>query len=158
MTPFDKKFLLEQVIQKLESQWQLLVNAAKEAKEYSTAEDSKAENKYDTRGLEASYLASGQSMRAQKIQEQIYILNKVKIVEFAKTDSIGMTALIKVMVNEKQSKVFFVLPVGGVDLEVKGEKVQTIALDSPIGQSLYQQKVGYEFDLNERDYEILEIQ
>ena len=37
-------------------------------REEATDEQSKAENKYDTRGLEASYLARGQSRQARETE------------------------------------------------------------------------------------------
>ncbi len=157
MTHLDKNDLIAQVVQQLENQKKLLVEAANEAREYSTNEESKAENKYDTRGLEASYLASGQSKRAQEIQAQIYQLNKVQVKDFTDNDPIGISALVEILMGESNQKYLYLLPVGGVELSVMGMKIQTITLESPIGRNVYQQKPGHDFEINGNVYEILEV-
>ncbi len=157
MTPVDKNQLLELIVEKLEDQRRLLVAAAQEAKDYSTAEESKAENKYDTRGLEASYLASGQSQRASKLQEQIYLLKNVRLKDFAIDQPIGIGALIELSVNDKLKRLLFFLPVGGVEVSIGLEKIQSITLESPIGREVHNQATGFEFQINGNDYVILSV-
>ena len=154
MTRIDKEVILQQVVESLEANLKVLVAAAFEAKEISTNEESKAENKYDTRGLEASYLASGQAMRAQKLQEQIYILKKVKLTDFNDKTPVGIGALVELSVDESESKLLFILPIGGVEVSVDKKKLQTITIESPLGQNMHSQVVGYEFQLNGKEYEL----
>lgn len=157
MTPIDKTHLFNQVLQILEDKLKLLVDAAFEAKEASTNEEAKAENKYDTRGLEASYLASGQARRAKELQEQIYLLNKVQIKDFSESEKVGISAIVTILVDEEQKKLLFVLPSGGVDVVIDGRKFQTITIDSPIGQNIHEQEVGHEFELNGKVFEIIGV-
>ncbi len=154
MTPDDKKEIFLLIQQKLQQNLEVLVQSAFEAKEASTNEESKAENKYDTRGLEAGYLASGQSKRAGKLQEQIYQLSKL---ELHKKETISVGSLVTVLVNDQSQAYFFILPAGGVELIYKEKKIQTITFESPLGQSLYGQTVGWDFELKGREYEILEV-
>src|SRR4051812_31278987 len=56
-----KEELVKAIIAKLNHNLGILERAARAAHAEATHESSKAENKYDTRGLEASYLAGGQS-------------------------------------------------------------------------------------------------
>jgi transcription elongation GreA/GreB family factor len=154
MTPDDKKEIFLLIQQKLQQNLEVLVQSAFEAKEASTNEESKAENKYDTRGLEAGYLASGQSKRAGKLQEQIYQLSKL---ELHKKETISVGSLVTVLVNDQSQAHFFILPAGGVELIYKEKKIQTITFESPLGQSLYGQTVGWDFELKGREYEILEV-
>lgn len=158
MTPIDKKELLKVIIEKLEGQRKLLVDQANEAKEYSTNEESKAENKYDTRGLEASYLASGQSKRAKQMQEEIYKLSKVGLRKLSPTEPIGIGAIVQVEGDEGLIKNLFLLPVGGIDVIFNGLKVQTITIETPMGSQIYQQKVGTSFEVNDKEYEIVGVQ
>ncbi len=154
MTPDDKKEIFALIQEKLKENLEVLVQSAFEAKEASTNEESKAENKYDTRGLEAGYLASGQSKRAGKLQEQIYQLSKL---ELGKIESISVGSLVTVLVNDQNKAHFFILPAGGVELIYKEKKIQTITLESPLGQNLYGQNVGWDFELKGREYEVLEV-
>jgi transcription elongation GreA/GreB family factor len=157
MTPMDKNHVFQAVKKKLDEQLQLLIAAAMEAREYSTAEDSKAENKYDTRGLEASYLASGQSLRAQKLREQIFRLENMNLSDLGKPSQVVVGTLVQVLVDDSLSKHFFILPVGGVDVEVEGVKFQTITIESPVGKILLGQKQGDEFEWNGKNYLIEDL-
>ena len=57
----DKQTLITQIIACLDAELGRYDKAARVAQAEATDEQSRAENKYDTRGLEASYLAHGQS-------------------------------------------------------------------------------------------------
>ena len=60
----NKRELVNQIIQQLTGEVEVLFKAARAAHAEATHEQSKAEDKYDTRGLEASYLARGQSRQS----------------------------------------------------------------------------------------------
>src|SRR5689334_15606079 len=60
----NKLRLIEEIITALEAELANYARSARAAHAEATDEQSKAENKYDTRGLEASYLARGQSRQA----------------------------------------------------------------------------------------------
>ena len=49
--------------------------------EAATNEESKAENKYDTRGLEASYMAQAQSLRVSELKKDHYNLLRMALPE-----------------------------------------------------------------------------
>lgn len=157
MTLADKKILFEQVIKKLEDNLQILVEAAFEAKEASTNEEAKAENKYDTRGLEASYLASGQARRAKELQEQIYQLKKVELREFAEQDPIGISSVVALRVDEKATKQFFLVPVGGVEVDSSVGRLQTLTIDAPLGRHLLGLREDDDFEFNGHVYEIVSV-
>src|SRR5690606_41710128 len=53
-------------ILKLREDANAMLAAAQATREDATHEDNKAENKYDTRGLEASYLAEAQARQAEE--------------------------------------------------------------------------------------------
>ena len=65
----DKFSLQQQVLARLAEDLQQTEQAARVAHETATHEENIAENKYDTLGLEAAYLATGQARRAQAIRE-----------------------------------------------------------------------------------------
>lgn len=154
MTLDDKNEIFRLIQEKLQENLKVLVQSAFEAKEASTNEESKAENKYDTRGLEAGYLASGQAKRAGKLQEQIYQLSKL---ELRQGDKIGVGSLVTVLINDETKSYFFILPAGGVELVYKDKKIQTVTFESPLGQNLYGQAAEWDFELKGREYEVLEV-
>lgn len=157
MDTLDKRLLLEAIIEKLEAQLQTIVDSALFAKEASTNEESKAENKYDTRGLEASYLASGQAQRAEELREKIFYIKKNQPQVFTKNIPIGETALVKVLIDEKQEKHFFLISIGGLEIIMNETLVQTLSFNAPLGQLLMGQFVGDEILFKKYTYEILEV-
>ena len=64
----NKTALLNQIISTLESARDKASAAAAEAKETATDKENIAENKHDTLGLEAAYLAHGQSNRVMELE------------------------------------------------------------------------------------------
>lgn len=145
----DKNILIEQLIVIFNKKLETLINAANIAKEAATNEESKAENKYDTRGLEASYLAGAQAKMALDLKEQLAKLKKVKI---RTLDSIEISSIFSIIdLNETISspssdlglKNFILLPVGGGEqLTYKNSFIRVISLDAPLANLLYKKKLG----------------
>jgi len=67
----NKRELVDKVVEQLTAEVEGLFKAARAAHAEATHEQSKAEDKYDTRGLEASYLTRGQSRQAAEIGQAI---------------------------------------------------------------------------------------
>jgi hypothetical protein len=63
----DKAPLISALIAELRLRYDRSIAALTGAREAATGADTKAENKYDTRGLEASYLAAGQAEQADEL-------------------------------------------------------------------------------------------
>ena len=63
----EKGQLIKQIIASLSESLGLLEKAARASHAEATHESSKAESKYDTRGIEAAYLAGGQARQAKLI-------------------------------------------------------------------------------------------
>lgn len=158
MAARDKTEIFQQIIAQLEETLEVLLASAFTAKEASTNEEAKAENKYDTRGLEAAYLASGQVQRARELQEKIYNLKKFPLAKTLKDERIALSALVDLKIDDDEQKTVFLLPVGGVEVLVNGTKIQSLTPDAPLGKKLYGLSSGDEFDLKNRTYEILKIQ
>ena len=65
----DKFVLLQQVLKRLAEDLLQSEQAVRAAHEAATHEENIAENRYDTLGLEAAYLATGQARRAEAIRQ-----------------------------------------------------------------------------------------
>ena len=160
--PFNKKAIIDSIVYELKKEFAVLVKSAMEAKDAATNEESKAENKYDTRGLEASYLAGAQASRAQQVRRAMVDFEKIEIKEYSSTDEIGSTALIRVSIDDEDEKWFFLLPQkGGMNIQVEKDTVTTLSMDSPLGDMLIGKKVGDDFELEiakvNREYVIEEV-
>jgi hypothetical protein len=78
----DKKQMVRRIIEHLTANLSMLVQAATLAHDVATDEDNRADNKYDTLSLEASYLAQGQANRAQEIRFAIDAYRQLDLREF----------------------------------------------------------------------------
>jgi transcription elongation GreA/GreB family factor len=158
----NKQHLIEKIVAHLEKELLALKEAAIATYEAATNEESKPENEYDTRGLEASYLAGAQAKRVADIEELIYIYKDLEVRQFQSTDAISSTALVEVSLNDRKSLVFIMSKGGGTMLTVDGMAVQIVTPSSPLGEALLSLKVGdtaiVEAGDKVREYEILSIQ
>src|SRR6478609_2923426 len=66
-----KRELIDRIIAHLEAELAFITRAAIATHAEATDEENKAEDKYDTRGLEASYLAHGQSKAAEAVAQAL---------------------------------------------------------------------------------------
>jgi transcription elongation GreA/GreB family factor len=158
----NKQHLIEKIVVHLEKELLALKEAALATYEAATNEESKPENEYDTRGLEASYLAGAQAKRVADIEELIYIYKDLKVRQFQPDEAISSTALVEVSLNERKSWVFIMSKGGGTTLTVDGISVQIVTPSSPLGEALLGLKAGdtaiVETGDKTREYDILSIQ
>lgn len=159
----DKRELLQIYQKELERELNTLVEAAFEAHEAATNEESKPENKYDTRGLEASYLAGAQAKRASELRIFINQLSKIEIKAFSKETPIQVTALIQLIENAQETKWVFLVPKeGGAKIDFDNKSILIVSPESPLGRELWQRKQGDEFDFEiknqVKEMEILSVQ
>src|SRR5689334_24770651 len=91
----NKRLLLKQIVASLNESLAVLEKAARASHAEATHESSKAENKYDTRGLEAAYLAGGQARQAAEILKSLKAYASFFVMEFEATDAIDLSALVE---------------------------------------------------------------
>lgn len=157
----DKKKLIETIRAQLEKDVTSLKESVKATIDAATNEESKAENEYDTRGLEASYLARGQAKRIAEIEELLLLLKHLVIKDFKDNDPISSSALVEVEHNDKVSLFLILAKGGGVNVQFEGRNIQVVTPNSPLGEALLDQRVGgvavVESGPQVREYEILNI-
>ena len=105
-------------------------------------EQSKAENKYDTRGLEAAYLAGGQARQAKEILDSIKAYEALVTRDFASIDPIGLTALVELDADGSHSTYFIGPRSGGLEITHRRKEIMVITPQSPLGQNLMGRKAG----------------
>jgi len=148
MARIKKAELLERIVKALHNNLAVLDKAARAAHAEATHESSKAENKYDTRGLEAAYLAGGQARQAREIQESIKVFRALEAREFGAAEPIDLCALVE-LETEGTIGAYFIGPRGGgLEVDCEGREILVLTPQSPLGQQLMGKKAGQRWTAN----------
>jgi transcription elongation GreA/GreB family factor len=138
----NKSDLLKQIVSALADNLSVLDKAARASHFEATHESSKAENKYDTRGLEAAYLAGGQARVAKEIIDAINLYQEMTPRDFAAGDEIDIGAVVEVK-NARDVSTYFIGPKsGGLEVQLDKKEIVVITPQSPLGQNLMGKKAG----------------
>ncbi|OFY98914.1 MAG: hypothetical protein A2070_06285 [Bdellovibrionales bacterium GWC1_52_8] len=157
----DKGLLVEQVLAKLKRELKIIQEAATAAHEAATHEQSKAEDQYDTRGLEASYLAGAQAGRAAELEKQVAYFKFLSLRKFSSEDSISPGALVEMTFEGRPSWYFLAAQGGGISVQVGNQTVQLITPASILGEALLGKRAGDQVEIESprgtREYEIVVV-
>jgi len=137
-----KAELIKQIITSLTESLGVLEKAARASHEEATHESSKAESKYDTRGLEAAYLAGGQARQAREILDSIKDYEALATREFDPGEPIELTAVVELSADGSQSTYFIGPKNGGLEINYRRREIMVITPQSPLGQNLMGRKAG----------------
>ncbi|MDP3976785.1 MAG: transcription elongation factor GreAB [Pseudomonas sp.] len=133
----NKALLQQLILDKLHTDLALAQQAALTAYEAATHEENIAENKYDTLGLEASYLAAGQARRVEEIRQALSVWEKLRLRPFDAQLGIQLSALVWLADAEGAEQCLFLGPDGaGLKLLLEGQEVRVISPRAPLGQRL----------------------
>ena len=136
------KLVLSKIIASLRRELDACMMAAREAASAATDPGSKAENKYDTRSLEASYLARGQALRVSELHEAVLAFESLSPHLLAPDQAIIPGALI-VLADKSEEALYFLGPcAGGTSVEVDGQEILVITPASPLGMDLMGRRAG----------------
>jgi hypothetical protein len=103
----DKVRILRQLVTQLENDLAASQKAAEAARDAAINEESRSEDKHDTRSIEAGYLAGAQRKRVAEIKELINFLKVLKPRSFSKGEPISATALIELEFEGQNFHYFF---------------------------------------------------
>lgn len=133
----DKLLLQQQVLEQLAEDLRQVEQAARAAHETATHDENVAENKYDTLGLEAAYLATGQARRADAIRRAIVHWRQFRPPPYDASKGIRLGALVCLVDSDDKQRQFFLGPDGGsMRLVCGGQLVQVISSEAPLGSAL----------------------
>ena len=138
----NKRALIKKIVAKLTSELEVYFRAAQSSRAEASHEQNKPENKYDTRGLEASYLARGQSKQAKEVQTAIAEFEKLDARKYAEGEAIGVGALIELETDGEKSFYFIGPRAGGTEVVQDKREVLVITPKSPLGAQLLEKKQG----------------
>lgn len=155
----------EQILSKLSGNVRSELNGIKQAYHSThalmTADDLKSEGKYDTRGIEAGYLAGAQKVRINVLENDLLLLEEIKPRDFRPTEEVAIGALVELELNGNIKKYFISPTAGGTIIEADGEPILVISAFSPIGAEVISLKKGDDFELetkaSPREYRVISI-
>ncbi|MBL1259430.1 MAG: hypothetical protein COB33_002725 [Thiotrichaceae bacterium] len=146
----NKLQALQQILVALQHDLAGLQQAVKAAHESATHGESVAENKYDTRGLEASYLAHGQAKRAVEIEASLLIYKAIRPESLShESTEVAISSLVKLEDQVGVLRwVWLGIDAGGVKFVLEGNDVTIITPQSPLGAALMGREQGDVFELS----------
>jgi len=137
-----KAGLIAQLIAHLAARMEGFERSARSAHAEATHEQNKAENKYDTRALEASYLAEGQTRQAFEVGRAMELLGSFAPRDFTPQDPVDLGALVE-LEGKGGSAWYFLSPcAGGAELVWEGREVLVLTPKAPLALQLLGQKKG----------------
>jgi len=138
----NKRKIIQSIVAHLVGELEVYTRAAQAAHAEATDEQSKAENKYDTRGLEASYLARGQSRQAAEIEAAIAAYQKLDARKFKEGEGIDIGALVELDHDGERIFYFMGPKAGGTEVTCNKRVILVITPKSPLGEQLQGRKRG----------------
>lgn len=161
----DKFLLQQQVLERLAEDLLQAEQAVRVAHETATHEENIAENKYDTLGLEAAYLATGQARRAEAIRQAIAHWRQFRPSPYDASKGIQLGALVCLVDanNEQQEQpLIFLGPDGGSMKLVSGAQlVQVISTEAPLARAMLGKCEGDEVSIQlaavRQQFEVLRV-
>lgn len=136
---------MKKIIAALVEEVERFARAARASHAEATDPQSRAEHKYDTRGLEAAYLAGGQARKVAELEENIAQFEKLKLLEFAPATPIDLSALVEVEMRGGTNWYFVAPRSGGLEIVHEKKEITVITPQSPLGEQLMEKKQGEKF-------------
>ena len=164
---------MAQLLSAIDAECLVLSASVKAVVDAATNEESKAENQYDTRGLEASYLAGAQSERLSELHGMRLILAAIPLRDFSNLDAITTGAVIEMDCDGTRSRCFLLHHAAGYTLQSPGDgqpgktisasitSITSITTQSPLGRALLGKTAGDFIEVTiagrTKEYEILSV-
>ncbi len=158
----DKFLLQQQVLERLAEDLRQAEQAVRAAQETATHEENIAENRYDTLGLEAAYLATGHARRAEAIRQAIAHWRQFRPDPYDASKGIQLGALVCLLDADDKQQQLFLGPDGGSMKLVSGTQlVQVISSEAPLGRAMLgkceSDEVSIEVASIRRQFEVLRV-
>lgn len=157
----NKRALVRKIIAQLDAELEGYAKSARSAHADATDPQNKAENKYDTRGLEASYLAQGQSRQAMETAQARQQFEELALREFAAGEPVDLSALVELEEGGARTLYFIGPSAGGTEIVHEKKTVVVITHQSPLGRQLLGRKAGERLPIamggTRRDFRIVSV-
>lgn len=164
MKKIDKTQILKKFVEKTKSDLASLEHALDFITKGVTHAESKQESKYDTRGLEASYLAGGQQRRVEQTKQALNYLTHFQQTWASQNhlyESVLPGALVIFKRDEILSYYLYCEIGGGINIKYENKDIKILGPESPLGRGSFQLEAGDQFEVElvsgTRTFEIFEI-
>lgn len=137
-----KDQLVRQITARLRQQLDTMTEAAKATHAASTGDEGKQEGKYDTRALEASYLAGAQAEQTQALARALHVFEQLELEDFAPDDAIAPGALVETELDGTISYFLLTPCAGGIGITHEAGELTTLSPEAPLYQGLLGLQVG----------------
>lgn len=142
-----KTAIKEQLLERVNAELAAALEAEAAATSLAKEGDVKSDGKYDTRGIEAGYLAGAQAKRVEELKLEQQMIEELPVKDYASDEEVGLGALVDIEFKQQTRRYFVSSTAGGTMLNVHGQGVLVISVFSPIGDAVMGLKVGEEFEL-----------
>jgi transcription elongation GreA/GreB family factor len=153
-----KETFLQNILDQLKYNLDSLITIAEKEKSFAISNEMQAEGKYDTRKVEASYLAGAQARRVQELKNNYSLFKNLICEDYSQDEELKVGSLIECIKEENQKYLtcyFFISPgAGGQSFELNNKNVQIVSQSSPIGKALLSANVGEEFELTVKNRKV----
>jgi transcription elongation GreA/GreB family factor len=152
----DKQQVIEAILDNLTCELELALAAANNARATATNKENIAENKYDTLGLEAAYLAHGQSNRAQRLSDEKKAFAALQ--GDAASESVSLGSLVCTQYEDGTTRWLFIGPgAAGLSLTLADFSVVVVTPESPLGGTLMGLSLDDSAVFNGSEFEIVDL-
>ena len=138
----EKSIIVNLVRDAVKAKYEQMLEAARETCAGVTDPENKAENKYDTRGLEASYLAAGQGEQVEALAEAVQMFQPTAFPNFEESDGVGPGALVETKIGDERLFYLLAPKAGGITCEYEGCEVTVLTPEAPLRQKILGLKAG----------------
>ena len=155
----DKKAIVLNLLDQLNAELEKAKAAYKTAKSTTQDADNKAESKWDTRSIEAGYLAGAQKVRVDELEMDVNVIEELSNTPLDKKPAVGIGSLVEIEHNGTTRKYFIAPAAGGFMVKLGDEVALVISVFSPIGNEVLDLVEGDHFEVetgsNLREYEVI---
>lgn len=142
LTGVEKPEIINLVREAVKAKYDRMLEAARDTAAGVTDPENKAENKYDTRGLEASYLAAGQGEQVEELAEAVRMLQPAAFPVFEDGAEIAAGALVEGEIAGERLFYLLAPKAGGIVCEHEGFEVTVLTPEAPLRQKLLGLRAG----------------
>ena len=149
----NKQQIHQTLLDQLEKELASITAAAKSTIDTATDAEHAAKSKYETFGLESSYLARGQAKRVEELSDAVRLIKAMSLKPFDAQSSLMVGALVRLKSTGGDVRTHLIAPGGGGEEVVADDETITVITHiSPIGRSLLGKKVGQHIDVNNQQF------
>lgn len=156
----NKQHILRLIIQQLTADLKISEQAVKVARDTATHSDCLGSSKYETMGVEASYLAQGQGIRLLEIERSLRYFQQLELPQ--SMTRIAMPALITLCDdNAIEQHLWLSADGAGMTIACEQDNITLITPRSPLGRALIGQEVGDFIEISvanrQRGFEVMAL-